>query len=157
MNKVVKMFVLALTALVVTTAAKYPAKPITGRSSRWDQMIHDHGARHKRQAIMEWQRKPKPCTLGDVMRFDVLGRRNSGLLAPVANQGTCGSCWAFAAAHAVTDSRNLAAGRQLDLLSAEYTNRCATINHGYGCCGDNPARALEHYRDIGVVTDNCLP
>ncbi len=130
------MFVLALTALVVTTAAKHTAKPITGRSSRWDQMIHDHGARHKRQ-VQEWQTRDEPCTLGNVTRLDQLGRRNSGLLAPVANQGACGSCWAFAAAHAVTDTRNIQAGRRLDLLSAQYTNRCATNKYGYGCCGDS--------------------
>ena len=40
---------------------------------------------------------------------------------------------------------------RLDLLSAQYTNRCATNKHGYGCCGDTPVRALEHYRVTGVA------
>ncbi len=156
MNKVVNIVVLALTALVVATAA---TKSITGRSSRWDQMIHDHGARHKRQ-LREWRIIGESCDdLGNLTRFDQHGRRDSGLLAPVANQERCGSCWAFAAAHAVTDTRNIAAGRQLDLLSAQYTARCATENfiYGYGCCGGWPRRALLHYRDIGVATDVCLP
>ncbi len=155
MNKVVKIFALALTALVVATVA---TKPITGRSSRWDQMIHDHGAQHKRRVGREWRNINEICNdLGDLTRFDRLKRRNSGPLAPVANQGDCGSCWAFAATHAVTDIRNIQAGRRLDLLSTQYTNRCTTYKHGYGCCGDSPVRALEHYRDIGVVTDVCLP
>ncbi len=143
MNKVMKIFVLALTALVVATAE---TKPITGRSSRWDQMIHDHGARHKRE-VQQWQTRSEPCNLGDVTRFDKLERRNSGLLAPVGDQGKCGSCWAFAATHAVTDLRNIQAGTQLDLLSAQYTTRCATENdeYGYGCCGGWPVRALNHY------------
>ncbi len=155
MNKVVNIVVLALTALVVATAA---TKSITGRSSRWDQMMQDHEIRHKRQAGREWRALNESCDdLGDVTRFDQLGRRNSGLLAPVGHQGCCGSCWAFAATHAVTDSMNIQAGRQLDLLSAQYTTRCTTDKYGYGCCGDSPARALEHYRDTGVVTDDCLP
>ncbi len=144
MNKVVNIVVLALTALVVATAA---TEPITGRSSRWDQMIQDHETRHKRLAArntntragQQWQSKQFPCTLGDVTQFDQLGRRDSGLLTPVAYQGMCGSCWAFAAVHAVSDTRNIAAGRQLDLLSTQYTTRCAAepITSGYGCCGGN--------------------
>ncbi len=132
---------------------------LCGCSSRWDQMIHGHGARHKRQAGREWWTNDEPCDLGDVTRFDKLQRRNSGFLAPVGDQGMCGSCWAFAAAHAVTDTRNLAAGRQLDLLSAQYTTRCtaAANKSGYGCCGDSPVNALEHYHDTGVATDVCLP
>ena len=155
MNEVMKIVVLALTALVVATAA---TKPITGRSSRWDQMIHDHGVRHKRQAGRQWRTTAESCDdLGDLTRFDKLQRRNSGFLAPVGDQGQCGSCWAFAAAHAVSDTRNLAVGTQLDLLSAQYTARCASVNFGYGCCGDDPVNALEHYRHTGVATDVCLP
>ncbi len=154
MNKVMKIVVLALTALVVATAA---TKSITGRSSRWDEMILDHRTQHKKQAGQQWRTIDEPCDLGDVTQFDQLGRRSSGLLAPVANQGSCGSCWAFAATHAVTDSRNIEAGTQLDLLSAQYTTRCATDNNGYGCSGDKASSALRHYRDTGVATDVCLP
>ncbi len=61
-------------------------------------------------------------------------------------------------AHAVSDTRNLAAGRQLDLLSTQYTARCAATNtSGYGCCRGYPITALEHYRNTGVATDVCLP
>ena len=154
MNKVMKIVVLALTALVVATAA---TKSIIGRSSRWDQMIHDHGVRHKSEAGQLWQTTNEPCDLGDVTQFDELKRRNSDLLAPVGDQGSCGSSWAFAAAHAVSDSRNIEAGEQLDLLSAQYTTRCATDNSGYGCSGDKASSALKHYRDTGVATDVCLP
>ncbi len=154
MNKLVVWSVLVLTA--VASVRGY--EPITGRSHRWDEVILEHEARHKRQANSPWQSgRGIPCTLGDYTRFDVLRRRNSGFLAPVADQGMCGSCWAFAAAHAVTDTRSIAARGQTDLLSVQYTNRCATEKHGFGCCGDYPENALEHYKNTGVATDTCLP
>ena len=132
-----------------------PSLPISGRSSRWDQALNQR-LRQKRGAD-NWQ-SGRPCTLGDVTQYDELGRRNSGLLADVQDQMKCGSCWAFASAHAVTDTRSLQANRRLALISAQYTTRCASPRkNGYGCCGGWPGEALDLYGITGTETDTCLP
>ena len=99
----------------------------------------------------------RPCTLPDVTRYDTLGRRNSGLLVDVENQGVCGSCWAFAATHGFSDLRGLSSGRKGALLSPEYTTRCVTTRTGNGCCGGRSALAAKHFKETGMVTNQCLP
>ena len=146
-------------ALAITAAAKQQASlPITGRSRMWDDLNMEDEMRHKRLAITDWQRRGGRCTLGDVMKFDGIGRRESGFLSDVGNQGLlCGSCWAFAATHAFMDSRNIRYRDQLTVLSTQYTTRCATRHNGYGCRGDQPKRALDHFQKTGIARDNCLP
>ena len=71
------------------------------------------------EAGCNWQ-SGSTCTLPNPTGDDTLGRRTSGLLAIPQNQGRCGSCWAFAAAHTYTDIRSIRAGQRTDLLSSQY-------------------------------------
>jgi len=63
-----------------------------------------------------------------------LGRRTSGLLAPPQDQGSCGSCWAFAATNTYTDTSSIRANQRTDLLSSQYPMTCTT-QVSNGCCG----------------------
>ena len=149
--------VLILGFLTATDATKTQQTSLmSGRSARWDEALNQR-LRQKRGAG-NWLSE-RPCTLGDVTQNDELGRRNSGLLADVRDQGNCGSCWAFASAHGVTDTRNLQADRRQNLISAQYTSRCAARpeTFGHGCCGGWPSDALELYSQKGTATDQCLP
>lgn len=92
---------------------------------------------------------------------DALGRRASGLLAPVESQGSCGSCWAFAATHTFTDARSIAAGSRTPPLSAQFPTSCITPNDYLGtengCCGGDPAAAFDYFKTVGAVTQTCAP
>ena len=128
-----------------------------GRSSIWDREMHRQRERTKRDTQCIMQTAERSCTLPDVTRHDTLGRRNSGLLVDVEDQGSCGSCWAFAATHGFADLRGLSSGRKGALLSPEYATRCVTTRTGNGCCGGRPSLAARHFKETGMVTNQCLP
>ena len=102
-----------------------------------------------------WQPIPT-CTLPNPTGDDTLGRRTSGLLAPPQDQGVCGSCWAFAAAHTFTDRRSIGVGSRTSLLSSQYptTDTTEAVN---GCCGADIFAGFRVFQASGEVTDSCSP
>ena len=129
-----------------------------GRSSIWDEELHRHRERRKRNTQCNAQfGGHTTCTLPDVTRYDTLGRRNSGLLVEVENQGWCGSCWAFAASHAFADLRAISSAMKGESLSSEYATKCVQTDTGNGCCGGYPENAAKYFKDMGTVPNQCLP
>ncbi len=146
------------------------------RSASWDEHI-----RHPRASDgvcnLEWSATRSDCdnathTLYDALgkrhsnllaeAEDALGKRHSNLLAEAEDQGTCGNCWAFAAAHAYSDFRSLLANRKSILLSADYLTKCAagpqaSNGNPNGCCGDQHGRAMKRFADEGGVSNECMP
>ena len=127
-----------------------------GRSSIWDRELHRQRERTKRDTQCIMQTAERSCTLPDVTRHDTLGRRNSGLLVDVQNQGQCGSCWAFAATSGFSDLRGLSSGRKGELLSFEYAAKCVKTPSNNGCCGGYINYAAEHFKKVGTVSSQCL-
>ncbi len=99
------------------------------------------------------------CTLpDDVTMNDELGRRGSTLLATPQHQGSCGSCWAFASAHAYSDHLSIAAGQQVDPISPDHLVKCIYPGgDGNGCCGGSIVDGVEFFRQVGALTETCLP
>ena len=129
------------------------------RSASWDEHV-----RHPRASDgvcnLEWSATRSDCDNATYTLYDALGRRHSNLLAEAENQGTCGNCWAFAAAHAYSDFRSLLANRKSTLLSADYLTKCAAgpqPKNGApnGCCGDQHGRAMKHFAEEGGVSNEC--
>ena len=58
-----------------------------------------------------------------------------GAVAPVKDQGSCGSCWAFAAIGTIESLRVIQTGANMTLLSEQELVDCA----GGGCFGGYPA------------------
>jgi len=78
----------------------------------------------------------------------------SGWITDVRNQGSCGSCWAFAAIGATEAVTNLYYNQHLDLdLSEQDVLSCS----GAGTCrGGFAFVALDFIRDFGVVDEACF-
>ncbi|KAL4445563.1 hypothetical protein ABPG74_004637 [Tetrahymena malaccensis] len=85
--------------------------------------------------------------------------RVSGAVTPVKNQGSCGSCWAFAAS-GVMESFNYIQYGQLKSFSEQQLVDCATPNRGYnsyGCQGGYPEEALSYSKNFGILQSNEYP
>ncbi len=129
------------------------------RSASWDEHI-----RHPRASggvcNLEWFASLSDCDSALYTLYDTLGRRHSNLLAAAEDQGSCGNCWAFAAAHAYSDFRSLLANRKSTLLSADYLTKCSAgpqeNGDPNGCCGDQHGRAMKHFAEEGAVSNECI-
>jgi len=73
-------------------------------------------------------------------------------LKEIRDQGSCGSCWAFAATEAMTDRYCIAnRGKQRFHFSADNLVSCCT-SCGAGCNGGFPAAAWEYWVVKGLVS-----
>jgi len=74
----------------------------------------------------------------------------------VRNQGSCGSCWAFAIADMVADRCCMLTGKDQGLLSPQELVSCDTS--GQGCQGGIPSKALDYViKKGGLVQETCFP
>ncbi len=87
--------------------------------------------------------------------WDWRSRHGKDWISPIANQGACGSCWAFASTGAVEAMTNLYFNQQLNLdLSEQDVLSCS----GAGTCtGGYPRIALDYISTTGVVDEATFP
>jgi C1A family cysteine protease len=98
-----------------------------------------------------------PCSLCDPAtplpeRFDW---RDFNYMTWVRDQGSCGSCWAFASVGAMEGlySKEQRSNLQLNLAEADLV-----LCSGAGSCdGGSPWDASDYIRDHGIVNETCLP
>jgi cathepsin B len=73
-------------------------------------------------------------------------------IGEIRDQANCGSCWAFAAAEAMTDRWCIASNQQTNpRISMENLLTCCS-SCGYGCNGGYPILAWEYWSQTGLVS-----
>jgi len=84
-------------------------------------------------------------------------------MTPVKNQGSCGSCWSFAAVGIIESGLKVKYGKDYDLSEQEIVDCCSsTLNKnvcsvGGGCNGGNSEQALNYVALSGINTEAAYP
>ncbi|KAH8619597.1 putative Papain family cysteine protease [Trypanosoma vivax] len=74
----------------------------------------------------------------------------------IADQSSCGSCWAVAAATAMSDRFCVTGGvRDLGISAGDLLSCCTSC--GDGCDGGYPDEAWLYFTESGLVSDYCQP
>jgi len=98
-----------------------------------------------------------PTASNIVSSFDWRNRHGQNWMTSVKNQGSCGSCWAFAVAGATEALTNVYYNQSnIDLdLSEQQLVSCMSISAG--CNGGYPSEALDYVKNKGLVGEACFP
>lgn len=77
-------------------------------------------------------------------------------ITDIRDQSECGSCWAVAAASAMSD-RYCTTGPQKVLRLSDRDMLSCCWYCGNGCSGGNPSMAWNYWVSTGLVSDDCQP
>jgi C1A family cysteine protease len=92
----------------------------------------------------------------DCYKVDDINWANDGMVTPVRDQGSCGSCWAFAALAAMESS--LLINNEITDLSEQELVDCAGGDYGNaGCDGGWMGNAFAYVLDNGISTEEDYP
>lgn len=83
--------------------------------------------------------------------------RDKGVVTPVKNQGSCGSCWTFSTTGCV-EAHHAIVNSQLISLSEQQLVDCAQAFNNHGCEGGLPSQAFEYiYYNGGIESEKDYP
>ena len=78
-----------------------------------------------------------------------------GMVSPVKNQGSCGSCWAFSAV-GIMESWSLMKGKSVNLSEQQLVD-CSKKYGNQGCNGGFNYQGLAYVKDHGIIATSSYP
>lgn len=94
----------------------------------------------------------KPEALPPVLDW----RNNDGnWVTPIRDQGSCGSCWAFATAGVLESLVKIVKNIKTDVDLSEQT--LVSCSGAGDCGGGYQSKAAEYVKDIGIPRESCFP
>ncbi|OMO91796.1 hypothetical protein COLO4_18094 [Corchorus olitorius] len=95
--------------------------------------------------------------LTDAVLPDTKDWREAGIVSPVKNQGSCGSCWTFSTTGALEAAYHQAFGKGISLSEQQLVD-CAGAFNNFGCNGGLPSQAFEYIKyNGGLDTEEAYP
>ncbi|EYU28328.1 hypothetical protein ABFS82_12G128700 [Erythranthe guttata] len=95
--------------------------------------------------------------LTDVILPESKDWRVTGIVSPIKNQGSCGSCWTFSTTGALEAAYTQAFGKGISLSEQQLVD-CAGAFNNFGCNGGLPSQAFEYIKaNGGLDTDDAYP
>ncbi|KAF7836814.1 thiol protease aleurain-like [Senna tora] len=83
--------------------------------------------------------------------------RKEGIVTPVKDQGSCGSCWTFSTTGALEAAYAQAFGKNISLSEQQLVD-CAGAFNNFGCHGGLPSQAFEYIKyNGGLETEKAYP
>lgn len=76
---------------------------------------------------------------------------NYGMVSPVKNQGSCGSCWTFSTVGSLESHWNILGKGKNITFSEQQLVDCAGAFENDGCKGGLPSHAFEYIRYAGGI------
>ncbi|TYZ63628.1 hypothetical protein PybrP1_008991 [[Pythium] brassicae (nom. inval.)] len=92
----------------------------------------------------------------DTATADTVDWSKGNCMAPIQNQGVCGSCWAFASVAAVESAQCIVTGGQSVVKYSEQ-QVASCDSKSYGCNGGAPVYAFEYIQNQGLCTEGDFP
>ncbi|XP_051148858.1 cysteine proteinase 3-like [Andrographis paniculata] len=88
---------------------------------------------------------------------DSVDWRKTGIIGPVKDQGSCGSCWTFSTTGALEAAYAQAYGVNISLSEQQLVD-CAGAFNNFGCNGGLPSQAFEYIKyNGGIETEKSYP
>jgi cathepsin H len=132
-----------------------------GGKYTWQQGINDFADMTFEEFKAERLMAPQDCSATNSFQVkekvkaqaipDTYEWNNYGIVTPVKNQGSCGSCWTFSTVGSLESHWNiLGKGRNLTFSEQQLVD-CAGDFENYGCNGGLPSHAFEYIRHAGGI------
>ncbi|KAJ7955989.1 Cysteine Protease [Quillaja saponaria] len=119
----------------------------------WEEFRRNRlGAAQKCSATLKGNHK-----LTDVVLPEKKDWRQEGIVTPVKDQGSCGSCWTFSTTGALEAAYSQAFGKNISLSEQQIVD-CAGAFNNFGCNGGLPSQAFEYIKyNGGLDTEKAYP